>query len=118
MLDEILMSTFVLTFIFTTLQSPVTCRMYRTMKYLLEKEKNSPIHDFDLQRAVSLDDGMNSLPRRVDFTSSEENGANDRDSLLYLHRTLGEDLLETILTKCAKVQPEDPVLFVAALLER
>ena len=92
--------------------------MYRTMKYLLEKEKNRTIHDFDLQRAVSLDDGMNSLPRRVDFTSSEENGANDRDSLLYLHRTLGEDLLATILTKCAKVQPEDPVLFVAALLER
>ena len=113
-LHENLIFTFILTFIFTTLQSPED-RMYRTIKYLMKKKK-----EVDLQRAVSLDEGLNlnSLSVKKDFATSEQNGEDNKISLLYLHRVLGQDLLGTILTNCAKVEPDDPILFVAALLER
>ena len=87
--------------------------MYRTIKYLMKKKK-----EVDLQRAVSLDEGLNSLSVKKDFTTSEQNGEDNKISLLYLHRVLGQDLLGTILAKCAEVEPDDPLLFVAALLER
>ena len=87
--------------------------MYRTIKYLMKKKK-----EVDLQRAVSLDEGLNSLSVKKDFTTSEQNGEDNKISLLYLHRVLGQDLLGTILANCAEVEPDDPLLFVAALLER
>ena len=55
--------------------------------------------------SVSLADGLDSL------SQTEDEGSR------YLSRVLGEEL-SNILRECATVQPQDPILFLAAELQR
>ena len=73
---------------------PGSVRMYRS-QYNSQTELLS----------VSLTEGLESA------SESEDEGWR------YLTRVLGEEL-STILTQCATIQPEDPILFLASELQR
>ena len=72
--------------------------MYRT-KYNSQTELVS----------VSLGEGLDSDSASASQTEDE--------GCRYLRRVLGDELSQ-MLTECATVQPEDPILFLASELER
>ena len=85
--------------------------MYRSV-YGTLKDPGKDYHVVEIHRTVSLDEGLDSLTEVENKEDKKEDEANE-----YLKATFG-DHLSNILTECAANKPNDPILYIASLLER
>ena len=86
--------------------------MYRSVYGTLQ-DPGKDYHVVEIHRTVSLDEGLDSLTEGENIKEDKkEDEANE-----FLKATFG-DHLSNILTECAENKPNDPILFIASLLER
>ena len=88
--------------------------MYRLTYY--GKSQDDSDQATDILRTVSLDEGLDSLPPAE--STVEEETKLDSESEHFLKATFGDDLLSKMLTEVAERQPNDPIMFLASLLEK
>ena len=86
--------------------------MYRSVYGQNLQDLGQDYHVVEIHRTVSLDEGLDSL--------SEVESKDDRkvdEAYEYLKATFGDNL-SNILTECTTNRPDDPILYIALLLER
>ena len=71
-----------------------------------------------IQRSVSLDEGFEEAPKVENKPEENVETKHKNDRADEFLRTVFGDQLSNILTQCATAEPEDPILYLADLLEK
>lgn len=71
-----------------------------------------------IQRSVSLDEGFEEAPKVENKPEENVETKHKNDRADEFLRTVFGDQLSNILNQCATPEPEDPILYLADLLEK